>query len=142
MDIPGVVCLVEHQQIKYFLKLSEDYNEYLIHVLNSGSHGTHGSSFKFTIRNTIYNFTDDVWKSLFRIIIVSTDVEPLVTDTNLHQDFKWNIYLNELLIAPHFDDCSDPITTGQFKMVPRIFLWIVSHVLRPKIFGFSRIDNA
>lgn len=87
LDIPDVVRLVEHQQINYFLKLSQDYNEYLIRVFYSGLHDRCGSSFTFTIGNKVYNFIDDIWKSLFGIIIVSADVEPLVTDTNLHLYF-------------------------------------------------------
>ena len=47
----------------------------------------------------------------------------------------------ELLKAPRAEDCYDPITTGHLKMVPRILLWVVSHILRPKNGRFSRIDN-
>lgn len=63
-------------------------------------HDRRGSTFKFTIGNTVYDFTDALWKSLFGIIIVSADVELFVMDTNIHQDFKWSIHLNELLKAP------------------------------------------
>lgn len=84
----------------------------------------------------------DSRESLFGIIMVSADVEPLVKDTNLHQDFKWSIHLNELLKAPRSDDCVKIITIGQLKMVPRVFLKLVSHVLCPKNGGYSRIDNA
>lgn len=65
-----------------------------------------------------------------------------MTDTNLHQHFKWNIHLNQLLRDPHSDNCYDPITTGQLKMVPKILLWVVSHVLRPKNGRFPRIEGA
>lgn len=141
LDIPYVVSLVEHQQINYFLKLSHNYNEDLIRVFNYWLHNRRGSSFKFTIGNTVYEFTDDLWKSLFGITIVDVDVEMLVTDINLHQHFKWNIHLNQLLKASRSDDCYDPITAGQLKIVPRILLWVVSHMLRPKNGGFSRINN-
>lgn len=49
---------------------------------------------------------------------------------------------DELHKALRVEDCYDAITTGKLKMVPRIMLWLVSHVLRPKIGGFSRIDFA
>ena len=57
-----------------------------------------------------------------------------------HIHFKWNIHVNEIFKAPLSDDCYNPITTSQLKMVPRILLWLVSHVLRPKNRGFSIIE--
>lgn len=48
--------------------------------------------------------------------------------------------MNDLLKAPRVDDCYYHITTGQLKMVPRILLWLVSHVFHPDNVGFSRID--
>lgn len=50
--------------------------------------------------------------------------------------------MNELLKNPRSDDCYDPITIGQLKMVPRILLWLVSHGLHPKNGRFSKIDFA
>lgn len=50
--------------------------------------------------------------------------------------------MNGLLKALCSDVYYDPITTGKLKMVPRILLWLVSHVLCPKNGGFSRIDFA
>lgn len=125
LDIPVVVSLVVHQQIDYFLKLAHDYNEDLIRVFYSGLHDMCGFAFKFSIGNTVYEFTNNLWKYLFGITIFDVDVEPLVMDTNLHQHFKWNIHLNHLLRAPHSDDCYDPITNYQLKIVPRILLWMV-----------------
>ncbi|CAI8605806.1 unnamed protein product [Vicia faba] len=120
LDILDVVSLVEHQQINYFLKLSHDYNEDLICVFYSMLHDTRGSTFKFTIGNTIYDFIDALWNLLFGIIVVSVDVEPLVTNTNLHQEFKWHIHTNEMLKAPRSDDWSKSITPDHLKMVPHI----------------------
>lgn len=108
LDIQEVVRLVPHQQIDQFLKLAHDYNEDPIHVFYFRLHDRRGSSFKFSIGNTVYEFTNDLWKSLFGITIVDVDddveAELLVMDTNLHQDFKWNIHLNQLLRTPHPDD--------------------------------------
>lgn len=50
--------------------------------------------------------------------------------------------MNELLKVPCAEEHYDAITTRQLKMVPRTLLWLVSHVLRPKNGGFSRIDFA
>lgn len=70
------------------------------------------------------------------------EVGPLVIDLYTHVNFYWSVHLNEILKAPHAEDYYDPITTGNLKMVPRILLWVVSHILRPKNGGFSRIVNA
>lgn len=86
------------------MKLSHDYNEDINHMFYYDLHDKYGSSFKFTICNIIYEFTGDLWRSLFGIIIVGADAEPLVTDVNFHHDFKWNIHLNEILKAPRSDD--------------------------------------
>lgn len=112
LDILEVIRIVEHHQINYFLKHSQEYNEYLIRVFYSELHDWRSSSSKFTIGNKVYNFTDDLWNSLFGLIIVSVDVEPLVTNINLHQDIKWNINLNEFLKAPRFDFRVKIITTS------------------------------
>lgn len=48
--------------------------------------------------------------------------------------------MNEMLRAPRPKGNFEPLTTGHLKMVPRILMWVVSHVLCPKNGGFSRID--
>lgn len=71
---------------------------------------------------------------------VDDKVDPLVTDLYTRVNFDWGVHTNELLKAHRVEDSYDPITTGQLKMVPRILLWVVSHILRPKNGGFLRID--
>lgn len=144
LDIPNVVKLVEHQHIDYFLQLNQDYNEDLIRVFYSGLHDMQCSIFKFSIGNKVYQFINDLWKSLFGIMVVDPDddneVDPLITDTETHVNFDWGIHVNELLKVSRVEDCYDPITTGQLKMVPRVLQWVVSHILRPKNGELSRID--
>lgn len=147
LDIPEVASHIAHQQIDYFLKLAQDYNEDLIRVFYYRLHDMRGPCFKFTIGNIVYELKDDLWKSLFDIIVVDGDDDddeagPLVMDTNTRIHFKWNIHVNEMLKSPPVDDCYDHIPTGQLKIVPWILLWLISHVLRPKNGGFSRIDFA
>lgn len=90
LDIPKVASIVSHQQIDYFLQLAQDHNEYLIRVFYFRLHAKKGSFFKFTIGNVVYEFTDDLWKSLFGITVVDVadddEVDPLVIDihTYLH----------------------------------------------------------
>jgi hypothetical protein len=69
------------------------------------------------------------------------EVDLLVTDLYTHVNFNWSVHLNEILKDPRVEDYYDPITTGHLKMVPRILLWVVSHILWPKNGGFSRTDN-
>lgn len=143
LDIPEVASFVSYQHIDYFLQISQDYNEDLIYVFYSGLHAMKGSCFKFTIGKIVYEFTNELWKSLFGIIFVDADddeANPFVMDINIHIHFKWNVHVNELLKDPCVEGCYDPITTGQLKMVPRILMWLVSHVLCLKNYGFLRID--
>lgn len=75
LDIPVVADIVAHQQIDYFLQLAQDYNEDLVRVFYSGLHARNGSFFKFTIGNVAYEFTDELWKSFFSIIVVDANAE-------------------------------------------------------------------
>lgn len=70
------------------------------------------------------------------------EVDLLVTDLYTHVYFNWNVHLNEILKALRVEDCYDPITTSHLKTVPRILLWVVSHISGPKNGWFSSIDNA
>lgn len=144
LDLPVVVGLVGHQKIDYFLQLARYYNEDLTHVFYSGQHDQNSSCFKVTIGDVVYEFTNELWKSLFEITIIDVDDEdepdPLVMDLHTHVNYEGNSHVNDLLRAPRVEGCYDAITTGQLKMVPRILLWFVSHVPRPKNGGFSIID--
>lgn len=115
LDISIVADLVAHQQIGYFLQLAQDYNEGLIRVFYSGLHARKVFCIKFTIGNFVYEFNDELWKSLFGMTIVDIDDDdeagPLVTDIHTHIHFKWNAHVNELLKAPHGENCYDAITT-------------------------------
>lgn len=70
---------------------------------------------------------------MFEITFNDPDVadEPnsLVMDVYIHIDYKGSDTVKEMLIAHHADGSFEPITIGQLKMVPRIFLWLVSRVL-------------
>lgn len=81
---------------------------------------------------------------MFGISIFDPDMEDesdlLVTDVHTHVYYEGNDVVNEMLRAPHPEGSFEPLTTGQLKMVPRILLWLVSHVLHPKNCGFSTID--
>lgn len=144
LALSEVVAFVSYQKIVYFLQLSQENNEDLIRVFYSGLHDKDGSCFKFIIGNVVYEFIDDLWRSLFGITIIDTDVgdEPdsLVIDVHTHIYYRGNTVVNEMLRAPRSGGSFKPLTTSQLKMVPRILLWLVSHVLHPKNGGFSRID--
>lgn len=76
-------------------------------------HVREGSCFKNT-----NELNDELWKSLFGIIVVDVDVHDdddevylLVMDIHTHIHFKWNVRVNELLKAPRDKNCYDAITT-------------------------------
>lgn len=81
---------------------------------------------------------------MFGISIFDPDLEDesdsLVTDVHTHIYYEGNAYVNQMLIDPCSEGIFEPFTTGQLKMVPRILLWLVPYVLRPKNGEFSRID--
>ncbi|CAI8614239.1 unnamed protein product [Vicia faba] len=78
-----------------------------------------------------------MWMSILGITI---DDEPMVKESNYHSDFKWRIHSNEKLKTPRASNNKYPIINGCLKKQPRIMHWIVSHILRPKNGGFSRVD--
>lgn len=85
------------------MQLAQDYNEDLIRVFYSGLHVREGPCFKFTIGNVVYEFTNELWKSLFGIIVIDAidndEADLLVTSIHTHIHFKWNVHVNELLKA-------------------------------------------
>lgn len=141
-----VVNFVSHQKIDYFFQLSQDYNEDLIRVFYSGLYDKDGSYFKFTIGNVVYEFTDDLWKSLFGITIIDPDVgdesDSLVPDVHAHIYYRGNTIVNKMLRDLRPEGRFKPLTTYKLNMVPRILWWLVSHVLYPRNGGFSRIDSS
>lgn len=98
LDLHVVADLVAHQQIDYFLQLAQDYNEDLIRVFYFGLHAREGSCFKFTIGNVVYEFTDELWKSLFGITVVDAndddEVDSLVMNIDTHIHFKWKVHVS------------------------------------------------
>lgn len=116
LDLLVVDDLIGHQKIDYFRQLSQDYNEDLIRVFYSGLHDQNISCFKFTINGVVYEFTDELWKSLIRITVIDVDNEdepdPLVTDLRTHVNYDGNSHVNDLLRAPRVEGCYDAITIG------------------------------
>ena len=85
-------------------------------MLYSGLHAKDGSRFKFTIGNVIYEFTNELWKSLFGTTMTDSNVEdepdPLVTYVYTHFDYNGNDTVNKILIAPRSEGSFEPLTTG------------------------------
>ncbi|CAI8613305.1 unnamed protein product [Vicia faba] len=86
-----------------------------------------------------------MWKSLFGILITSDDDDknefPKISNTNVHDLFYWRTHSNELLKAPRADNNYENITTDHMKHLPYILNLVVSHILRPKNNGHSRVDQ-
>lgn len=67
-------------------------------MLYFGSYDKEGSCFKFTVGNKVYEFTNELRKSLFGITVVEADEEdesdPLVTDCHTHVNYDGNCHGN------------------------------------------------
>lgn len=81
---------------------------------------------------------------MFGIIVGDVDeddeVDPLVTDLYTYVNFDWSVHVNEILKASRADDCYDPITTSKLKIVPRILVWVVSHISLQKKAVFRELN--
>lgn len=85
------------------------------------------------------HFTTDLWKDLFGIFVLSN--EETLSNHSFHCDFDLRTYLNSCLKAPRTEDNLNKVSTGYLKRNSCILHWIVTHVLRPRKGGHSRIDT-
>lgn len=138
LHIPEILNMIEHQEIDTLLKLSNNYNEYLIRVFCDGLELIEGCFFQFKMRNNSYHFTTDSWKEVFGIYVLCH--EATLYDHAFHRDFDLRSYLNSCLKAPRPEDNLDKLSTGYLKRDPCIFHWTVTQ--HPRKGGHSQIDQA
>ena len=63
-------------------------------------------------------------------------------DQSFDTDFKEEAFLASILKLERPLGENEHITTGAIKSIPRMLHWIVSHILRPRSGGHSRLDRA
>lgn len=98
IHIPQLDECVNFQRIKYFLQLSQEYNENSEHVFYVGLHRRRDIEFTFCMGGVEYQFMKEMWQTMFGIIIV--DDGPRVSDIRTHPDFRWHPHRNQLLRVP------------------------------------------
>ena len=113
--------------------MKRPYIEDLVRIFYSGLQEQNGAEFELCIGRKIYKFSNNLWFKLFG----------LVTDNNL-QKFtdvdgpKYN--MTEFASSLTRNGKSPNGKAGRLKKGPRVLLWIVNHILRPRGGSYSRLD--
>lgn len=93
----------------------------------------------FKMGKDTYHVTDDMWREVFGLSILSWHAT--LSDHSYHLSFDMKSYLNSCLKAPRPDHSMDILSTRSLKIIPCILHWIVTHVLYPRKLGNSRLDQ-
>lgn len=149
MRILDVVERISFQGIDLFLNCITGYNEELVKLFYTGvAEKFKGFIFFCNIGTHTVEVNDDVWKSLFEISPLSSPTDLKITDSVYAPDYDFRTALNKMLRKPFAPEVVQSIlfptnvTTRQLKPLDRILHWIVTHILRPKQGGYSRVDKA
>lgn len=149
MHIPDVVEQLNVQIIDLFLDFTTKYNEDLVKLFYTGVvEKFEGYEFKYNIGNMVLEVNYDVWKYLFEISPLSSPNDLKITDIVFAPNYEFRYALNSMLKRPFSDNViasnlfPTNVTTGLLKHVNRILHWVVTHIIRPKKGGYSRVDKA
>lgn len=149
MRIPDVVERLNVQRIDLFLECTTKYNEDLVKLFYTDVVGNFECyEFKYNIGNRVLEVNDDVWKSLFKISPLSSPDDLKITDNVFAPNYEFKFALNSMLKRPYSDNVVasnlflTSATTGLLKHVDRILHWVVLHIIRPKMGGYSRVYKA
>ncbi|KAK2374658.1 hypothetical protein QL285_075604 [Trifolium repens] len=133
LHLSEVAEIIKRENLITFCNLKRPYIEDLVRIFYSGLQEQNGAEFEFCIGKKIYKFSNNLWFKLFG----------LVTDNNL-QKFtdvdgpKYN--MTEFASSLTRNGKSPNGKAGRLKKGPRVLLWIVNHILRPRGGSYSRLD--
>ena len=133
LHLSEVAEIIKRENLITFCNLKRPYIEDLVRIFYSGLQEQNGAEFEFCIGRKIYKFSNNLWFKLFG----------LVADNNL-QKFtdvdgpKYN--MAEFASTLTRNGKSPNGKAGRLKKGPRVLLWIVNHILRPRGGSYSRLD--
>ncbi|KAK2435415.1 hypothetical protein QL285_020478 [Trifolium repens] len=133
LHLSEVAEIIKRENLSTFCNLKRAYIEDLVRIFYSGLQEQNGAEFEFCIGEKIYKFSNTLWFKLFG----------LITDNNLQKftdgdGSKYN--MAEFASTLTMNGKSPNGKAGRLKKGPRVLLWIVNHILRPRGGSYSRLD--
>ncbi|KAK2409665.1 hypothetical protein QL285_045080 [Trifolium repens] len=133
LHLSEVAEIIKRENLITFCNLKRAYIEDLIRIFYSGLQEQNVAEFEFCIGEKIYKVTNNLWFKLFG----------MVTDKNLEKFTdvdgpKYN--MTEFASTLTRNGKSPNGKAGRLKKGPRVLLWIVNHILRPRGGSYSRLD--
>ncbi|KAK2396383.1 hypothetical protein QL285_058040 [Trifolium repens] len=133
LHLSEVAEIIKRENLITFCNLKRPYIEDLVRIFYSGLQEENGAEFEFCIGKKIYKFSNNLWFKLFG----------LVTDKNLQKftDVDGPAYnMTEFASTLTRNGKSPNGKAGRLKKGPRVLLWIVNHIQRPRGGSYSRLD--
>ncbi|WJX13075.1 hypothetical protein P8452_03510 [Trifolium repens] len=133
LHLSEVAEIIMRENLITFCNLKEDYIEDLVRIFYSGTQEQNGAEFEFCIGKKIYRVSNNLWFKLSGL--VSNENLKKFTDVD---GPKYN--MNEFASTLTRNGKSPNGKAGRLKKGPRVLLWIVNHILRPRGGSYSRLD--
>jgi hypothetical protein len=133
LHLGDVAEIIRRENLTNFCNLRDAYIEDLVRIFYSGIQEQNGAEFEFCKGRKIFKVSNNLWFKLFG----------LKSDTNLTkftdvQGPKYN--MTEFAITLTKNGKSPNGKAGRLKQGPRVLLWMVNHILRPRGGPYSRLD--
>jgi hypothetical protein len=133
LHLGDVAEIIRRENLTNFCNLRNAYIEELVRIFYSGIQEQDGAEFEFCIGKKIFKVSNNLWFKLFG----------LKSDTNLTkftdaEGPKYN--MTEFASTLTKNGKSPNGKAGRLKQGPRVLLWVVNHILRPRGGPYSRLD--
>ncbi|WJX24473.1 hypothetical protein P8452_13574 [Trifolium repens] len=133
LHLGDVAEIIRRENLTTFCNLRDAYIEELVRIFYSGLQEQNGAEFEFCIGKKIFKVSNKLWLGLFWLE-TGKNLQRF-TDVDGH---KYN--MPEFACTLTKNGKSPHGKAGRLKQGPRVLLWIVNHILRPRGGPYSRLD--
>jgi hypothetical protein len=133
LHLGDIAEIIRREKLSTFCNLRDAYIEELVRIFYAGIQEQNGAEFEFCIGKKIFKVSNKLWLGLFGL--ETGKKLQRFTDT---EGPKYN--MSEFSCTLTKNGKSPNGKAGRLKQGPRVLLWIVNHILRPRGGPYSRLD--
>ncbi|KAK2409192.1 hypothetical protein QL285_044640 [Trifolium repens] len=133
LHLSEVAEIIKRENLSTFCSLKRAYIEDLVRIFYSGLQEQNGVEFEFCIGQKIYKFSNTLWFKLFGFKTDNTLQKFTDVDGPKYNMAEFASTLTRNGKSPNGK-------AGRLKKGPRVLLWIVNHILRPRGGSYFRLD--
>ncbi|KAK2412984.1 hypothetical protein QL285_048122 [Trifolium repens] len=133
LHLGDIAEIIRREKLSTFCNLRDAYIEELVRIFYAGIQEQNGAEFEFCIGKKIFKVSNKLWLGLFGL--ETGKKLQRFTDT---EGTKYN--MSEFSCTLTKNGKSPNGKAGRLKQGPRVLLWIVNHILRPRGGPYSRLD--